>query len=159
MTLPDGERCSCPMQSHVVCSLVSTFFWLETLSLIKILGHTGPSVSAEVLALPRHARCVLSRLRCYGHSLPLNSYLSRISRIENPSCSACGHPSQDISRLILYCPATRTLRRSLWSRPLVVRLWSSMISAMPLSSGRVRVTTVSQFGELVLFSIKCEAGT
>ena len=31
--------------------------------------------------LPRHARCVLSRLRCNGHSLLLGSYLSRIGRI------------------------------------------------------------------------------
>ena len=63
--------------------------------------------------LPRHARCVLSRLRCNGHSLLLGSYLSRIGRIENPSCSACGHSSQDISHLILHCPATDSLRRSL----------------------------------------------
>ena len=40
--------------------------------------------------LPRYARCVLSRLRCNGHSLLLGSYLSRI---ENSSCSACGHLS------------------------------------------------------------------
>ena len=42
--------------------------------------------------LPRHARCVLSRLRCKGHGLLLG-YLSRIGRIENPSCSTCGHLS------------------------------------------------------------------
>ena len=59
--------------------------------------------------LPRHARCVLSRLRCDGHSLLLGSYLSRIGRIENPSCSVCGHSSHDISHLILHCPATESL--------------------------------------------------
>ena len=32
--------------------------------------------------LPRHARCVLSRLRWNGQSLLLGSYLSRIGRIE-----------------------------------------------------------------------------
>ena len=79
---------------------------------------------------PRHVRCVLSRLRCNGSSLQLNSYLSRIGRIENPLCSACGHPCQDISHLILHCPVTDSLRRSLfgdslslydlWSRPLGV---------------------------------------
>ena len=57
----------------------------------------------------------------------LSSYLSRIGRIENPSCSDCEHLSQDISHLILHCPATDSLRRSLfddclslydlWSRP------------------------------------------
>ena len=57
---------------------------------------------------PLHARWVLSRLRCNGHSLLLGSYLSRIGRIENPSCSACGHSPQ--KPLILFCTAQlRTL--------------------------------------------------
>ena len=43
--------------------------------------------------LPRHARCVLSRLRCNGHSLLSSSYLSRIGRMENLSRSTCGHSS------------------------------------------------------------------
>ena len=77
--------------------------------------------------LPRHACCVLSRLCGNGHSLLLGSYLSRIGRIENSSCSACGHSSQDTFHLILHCPAMDSLRRSLygdslsfydlWSRP------------------------------------------
>ena len=46
--------------------------------------------------------------------LLLSSYLSRIGRIENPSFSACRHPSQDTSHLILHCPATDSLRRSLF---------------------------------------------
>ena len=74
---------------------------------------------------PRHARYVLSRLRCERHSLLLGSYLSRIGRIENPSCSACGHSSQDISRLILHCPATDSLRGSLFGDSLsLYDLWS-----------------------------------
>ena len=74
---------------------------------------------------PRHARCVLSRLRCNGHRLLLDSYLSRIGRIENPSCSACGHSSQDISHLILHCLATDCLRRSLFGDSLSLHdLWS-----------------------------------
>ena len=55
---------------------------------------------------PRHACCVLSRLHCNEHSLLLSSHLSRIGRIQNPSCSACRHLSQDIPHLILLCPAT-----------------------------------------------------
>ena len=104
-------------------------YWRRTVS-SKFFGTQIPSIPTETLVLPRHARCVLSRLRCNGHSLLLGSYLSRIGRIENPSCSACGHPSQDISHLILHCPATDSLRRSLfgdslsltdlWSRPLGV---------------------------------------
>ena len=62
--------------------------------------------------LSRHVRCVLSRLRCNGHSLLLSSYLSRIGRIENFSCSACGHSSPNISHLILHCLCTDSLRGS-----------------------------------------------
>ena len=54
-----------------------------------------PSISTEKLVLPRHACCVLSRLCCNGHSLLLGSYLSRIGRIKNPSCSDCGHLPQE----------------------------------------------------------------
>ena len=107
-----------------------------------------PSTPREaLLACPR---CVLSCLRCNGHSLLLSSYLSRIGRIENPSCSVCGHSSQDIFFLILHCLATDSLRRSLFGdsvslRPLVQALgscpasgapWSS---AMPPSLGRGRI--------------------
>ena len=89
--------------------------------------------------LPRHARCVLTRLRYNGHSLLLGSYLSRIGRIENSSCSVCGHSSQDTSHLILHCPATDSLRRSLFGnsvilRPLVQTLGSYLDSGAPWSS-------------------------
>ena len=91
--------------------------WRRTVS--KFFDTQVPSISTEEL--------VLSRLRCNGHSLLLDSYLSRINRIENPSCRACGHSYQDTSHLILHCPGTGSLRRSLlgdslslydfWSRP------------------------------------------
>ena len=64
--------------------------WRRTVS-SKFFDTQVPSISTEELVLPRHARCVLYRLCCNGHSLLLNSYLSRTGRIENPSCSACGH--------------------------------------------------------------------
>jgi len=76
--------------------------------------------------LLRLIRCVLSLLRCHGHSL-LSSYLCRIKRKENSSCSACGHPLQDLTHLFLDRPASKPLRRAtfgttsfifdLWSRP------------------------------------------
>ena len=80
----------------------------------KFFDTQVPSISTEKLVLLRHAHCVLSCLRCNGHSLLLGSYLLRIGRIENPSCSACGHSSQDTSYLILHCPATDSLRHTLF---------------------------------------------
>ena len=131
MSWPDGERYSCPLQSFVVSlllSLVSTLISSRTggvLSHRNFSRYRSLSISTEELVLPRHARCVLSRLRCCGHSLLLSSYLARIGRIENPFCSACGHSSQDTSYLILHCPATDSLRRSLFGDSLsLYDLWS-----------------------------------
>ena len=115
--------------SEIPCSLsplTSSLFsdWRRTVS-SKYFDTQVPSISTEELVLPRHARCVLSRLRCNGHSLLLGSYLSRIGRIENSSCSACGHSPQDTSHLILHCPATDSLRRSLFGDSLsLYDLWS-----------------------------------
>ena len=96
-------------------------------SLINFFDTQVSSISIEKLVLPRHAHCVLSCLRCNGHGFLLSSYLSRIGRIENPSCSACEHSSQDASYLIMHYPATDSLRcllfgdslslYDLWSRP------------------------------------------
>ena len=118
--------------SAIPCSLSPLIFrihsclfsdWKRTVSL-KYFDAQVPSISTEELVFPSHARCVLSRLRCNGHSLLLGSYLSRIGRIESTSCSACGHSSQDISHLILHCPATDSLRRSLFGDPLsLYDLW------------------------------------
>ena len=91
--------------------------WRHTVS-SKFFDTQVPSISTEELALSRHARCVLSRLRCNGHSQLLGSYPSRIGRIENAFCSACRHWSQDISHLILNCPATDSLRLSLFGHSL-----------------------------------------
>ena len=132
MSWPHGERYLRPLQSLVVSPLISRICsclisdWRHTVS-SKLFDPQVSSISTEELVLPRHARYVLSRLRCNGHSLLLGSYLSRIGRIENPSCSTCGHLSQDTSHLILHCPATDSLRRSLIGnsvslRPLVQAL-------------------------------------
>ena len=118
MSWPDRVRYLRPPQSLVVsftCCIHSCLisYWRRTVS-SKFFDTQVPSISTEELVLPCHARCVLSRLCCNGHSLLLGSYLSRIGRIENPSCSTCGHSSQDTSHLILHCPATDSLRRSLF---------------------------------------------
>ena len=115
--------------SATPCSLfplTSRYFldWRRTVS-SKFFDPQVSSISTEELVLHRHARCVLSRLRCNRHSLLLGSYLSMIGRVENPFCSACGHPSQNISHLILHCPATDFLRRSLFGNSLsLYDLWS-----------------------------------
>ena len=98
--------------------------WRRTVS-STFFDTQVPLISTEELMLPRHAHCVLSRLRCNGHSLLLGSYLSRIGRIENPSCSACGHSSQDTSDFILHCPATDSVHQSLFGDSLsLYNLWS-----------------------------------
>ena len=114
--------------SPFISRILSSLFldWRRTVS-SKFFDTQVSSISTEELVLPRHARCVLSRLRCNGHRILLGSYLSRIGRIENASCNACGHSSPDTSHLILHCPATDPLHRSffgnslslydLWSRP------------------------------------------
>ena len=139
-----------PLISRIHSRLISD--WRRTVS-SKFFDTQVPSISTEELALLRHARCVLSCHRCNEHIVLLGSYLSRIGRIENPSCSACGHSSQDTSDLILHCPATDSLRRSLfvdslsiYLRPLVQILGSFPASGAPWSSvmspslGRGRVT-------------------
>ena len=109
---PSAIPCSLsPLISRIYSRLISD--WRRTVS-SKFFDTQVPSISTEELVLPRHGRCVLSRLRCNGHSLLLGSYLSRIGRIENPSCSACGHSSQDTSHLILHCAATDSLGRLLF---------------------------------------------
>ena len=82
-------------------------------------------VSSEELLLSRSIRSELSRLRCHGHSLLLSSYLHRISRKENSDCSACGHPLQDLNHLLLDCPASEPLRKSVFGSSLsILDLWS-----------------------------------
>ena len=120
---PSAIPCSLsPLISRIHSFLFSG--WRRTVS-SKFFDTQVSSISTEELVLPRHARCVLSRLRCNGHSFLLGSYLSRIGRIENPSSSACGRSSQDTSHLILHCPATDSLRRSLFGDSLsLYDLWS-----------------------------------
>ena len=118
--------------------------------------------------LPRHTCCVLSRLRSKRHSLLLSSYLFRIGKTENPSCSASGHSSQDTPHLILHCSATESLRRSLfgdslsfydrWFMPWgVARLLGLHgLPPCPPSLGRGRVTTTTTTIPCVWFvTLRC----
>ena len=134
MSWPDGERYSSPLQSLVVSRLIFSqtggvlFHQNSSIHRCSSIHQNVPTISTEKLVLLCNARCVPSRLRCNGHSLLLRSYQLRIGRIEIPSCSACGHPSQDTSHFILHCLATDSLRRllsgdsltfyNLWYKPL-----------------------------------------
>ena len=79
MSLPDGERCLHPPQSLVVSlllPLISTLVSSRTggvLSLRSILTHRFPQFPlrnlCSLVMLAISSRCILSRLRCNGHSL------------------------------------------------------------------------------------------
>ena len=102
--MPSAIPCSLsPLISCIHSCLFS--YWRSTVS-SKFFGTLVPSVFITKFVLPRHTRCVLSYLRCDGHTLLLSSYLSRIDRIENPSCSVYNYFSEITSHLILHCPAT-----------------------------------------------------
>ena len=90
--------------------------WRRTVS-SKFFDTHISSISTEEL--------VLSRPCCNEHCFLLSFYLPEISRIENPLCSACGHPSQDTSHLILHCSLTNSLRRLLFGDSLsLCDFWS-----------------------------------
>ena len=101
--------------------LPSYFLYLLVYSLglkiycfIKFFSTQITPASSKELVLSCLAHSSLSYLCCSGHSLLLNSDVSIIGRIENPSCSACSHQTQDTSHLILFCPAMDFLRRMLF---------------------------------------------
>ena len=113
MSWPDELRCSSQLQSHLVALLSypledgrrtvsSVFFDTEV-----------PSVFNEEFVLPCHPRYMSSLVFAETDTTFCYSYLSRIGKIKNPSCSACGYSTQDIS-FILHCSATNSLRRSLF---------------------------------------------
>ena len=130
MSWPDGVRYSCPLQSLVVLLLiylVSTLIFSRTAS---VVSHQNSSTHRSP-RFPLRNLCSLVTLavffclRCNGHSLLISSYLSIIGRIESSSCSACVLSSQDTSHFILHCPATDSLRRSLFGDSLsLYDLWS-----------------------------------
>ena len=88
------------------------------------LNYQVLKVSSEELLFSRPIRCELSRLRCHGRSLLLSSYLHRISRKENSACSAGGHPLQNLNHLLLDCPASEPLCKSILGSSLsILDLW------------------------------------
>ena len=155
MSWPDGERYLFPEQCFVIIfllSLVSTFLFSRTGS---ILSHLNSS-TRRFPRFPQSNLCfyvmlaVLSPLRCNGHSLLLSSYLSKIDRIKNPSCRACGHLSSRSAlssygffasvALWQFSVSLRPLVQALLSFPTSRAPWSSAINPS-LGKGRVTTTT------------------
>ena len=130
LLVPSAIPCShSSLISGIHCFLFSD--WRRTVS-SKFFDTQVPSISIEELVLLRHARYVLSRLRCNGHSFLLSSYLSRIGRIENPSCSACGHLSSHSALSSYGLFASLALWQfSVSLRPLVQALGSFPASGAP----------------------------
>ena len=114
---------SCSL-SPPIFRIYSLFFldWKRTVS-SKFFDPHVPSLSTEELVLQRHARCFV--FTATNTAYCLSFYLSRIGRIESLSCSACAHPSQDISHLILHYPTMDSSRRPLFGASLsLYYLWS-----------------------------------
>ena len=161
MSWPDWERCFRSMQPYSLSSFISRIHsflfsnWEPTVS-SKYFDAQVPSIFTEELVLPRHACCVLSRICCNRPNLLLSSYLSRIGRIEKPSCSAYGHSSQDTSHLILHCPATDSLRRSLFGDSLFLYQWRLVVEFAGGAASHFLIFLLSLYAVyLPLFSYKC----
>ena len=111
----------CPLPPPVIAKVRYSqyHYWRRHISQ-SYINHQVSEVSSEKLLLSRPIRCELSRLHCHGHSLLLSSFLHRISRKENSVCSACGHPLQDFNHLLLDCPASEPLRKSIFGSSLSI---------------------------------------
>ena len=136
MSWPNGERYLRPLQSLVVpllLSLVFTFFFSRTGGVLSRLN----SSTRRFPRFPPRCLCSLITLGVFSlvYAATDTAFCYALTSL-NPSCSACGHSSQDTSHLILYYQDTDSLRRSLFGdslRPLAQALWSFPASGAPWS--------------------------
>ena len=99
---PSAISCShSPLISHIHSSLFSD--WRRTVS-SKFFDTQVSSISTKELVLPHHAHCVLSRLRCNGHSL-----------LSTTSCPASGTPWSSAMRL--YLGSGRVIKTTTYYEP------------------------------------------
>ena len=132
MSWPDGERYLRPPQSLVVSLLLSRTGGI--LSHLNSLTHRFPR-------FPPRNLCSLVMLAVFSLVYAATDtafflvLISRIGRIENPSCSACGHLlcHSALSSYGLFAPLT-FWRLSVSLRPLVQTLGSCPASGAPWSS-------------------------
>ena len=118
MSWPDGVRYLRPLQSLVVSFLLLLVSALVFSQTGGVLSHLN-SLTHRLLRFSLRSLCSLVTLAVRSlvfaaadTAFLLSSCFTRIGRIENPSCSACGHLSQNTYHLILHCLATDSLRRS-----------------------------------------------
>ena len=122
LLVPSAIPCSL---SRLIFRIHSFLFseWRRTTS-SKFFDTQVPSISTEELVLLRHARCVFSHLHCNGHSLLPSSYFFNWQNREF-DMQRMRNLSQDTSQVILHCPATDSLRRSLFGVSLsIYNLWA-----------------------------------
>ena len=150
LLVPSAVPCSCfPLMSRIHSCLFS-HWWLT--SSFRFFDIQAPLISTEELVFSGHACSALSCLSCNGHSLLLSSYLSKIGRIENSSCSLRTSVLENLSSHSALSSYGFCVPLALWRiffslRSLVQVLGSfpasgaPQSSAMPTFLGRGRVTT------------------
>ena len=107
---PSAISCSLsPLISRIHSYLFSD--WRRTVS-SKFFDTQVPSISTEELVLPRHARCVLSRLRCNGHSLLL--VLISLGFAESRILPAAPADIRPRTSLISFCTVQLRTRCAAW---------------------------------------------
>jgi hypothetical protein len=84
-----------------------------------------------------------------GHA-PLNQYLYKFKRVNNPRCPACGHTNETVEHFLLYCPNYTHKRwpiinQNRGSVPKLVKILTSTKMLIPLANyldatGRFQVT-------------------
>ena len=157
MSLPDGERCLCPLQSLVVSLLLSLVFTLVLSRTGGVLSHLN-SLTHRFPRFPPRNLCSLVMIAvsslvfaamdtAFFRFLSLQDWQNRESFLQRLRTLVPGHLSSHsaLSSYRLFAPLT-LWRLSVSLRPLVQTLgscpasgapWSS---AMPPSLGRGRVT-------------------
>ena len=129
-----GVRCSSHPLFCVVSlplPLVSAFLSYRTGSVLSEQNSSTHKLFHNPLSkmyfLFKIVALILSRLRCNRHCFLLNTYLSRVGKIENSSCSIYSHPTQYTSHFIRHCPGTEALHCSFFGDfYLLYDLWSRL---------------------------------
>jgi ribonuclease HI/exonuclease III len=104
----------------------------------KIDPNTPSKKFAELISnskLDRQVSSIISQLRT-SH-VPLNNYLFRFKRVDNPRCPACGEDSETVEHYLLKCPTYAherwALEKSLKSKPTIKTLLGDRTATVALA--------------------------